>query len=360
MTMRRTPTRIVMIGTDPATHGGISAAIQAWEEAGLFGRWPVIYVPTHRTGTRLQKILRALDAFVVFLTLLVRIPCAVLHVHGASRASFWRKAAFMSLALAAKWPIVFHLHGGGFQRWYERDCGPLARAVIRFFLQRAARVVVLSEAWRDWVRWTVPRSKITCIPNAVPLPAPLHVERDMARIAFVGKLTADKGVFELLEAVAAASAACPELHLELAGEGDVEPVARRAHELGIGSRILIRGWCPPPVRERILARAGIFALPSHFEGSPMSLLEAMAAGCAVVATRVGGIPDAVHDEVDGLLVPEGDTPALARALTRLLSDPELARRLGAAARESVASAHAPSQAVERLGRLYASLGQHPA
>jgi glycosyltransferase involved in cell wall biosynthesis len=266
----------------------------------------------------------------------------------------------MSLALVARWPVVFHLHGGGFSRWYERECGPVKRAVVRFFLMRSARVVVLSEAWRDWVRWTVPRARITCIPNAVALPPPLRAARDPSRIAFVGKLTESKGVFELLEAVAAARATCPELRLELAGEGDVEAVAHRAHELGIGDRVLIRGWCPPSVRERILARAGIFALPSHVEGSPMSLLEAMAAGCAVVATRVGGIPDAVHDEVDGLLVPEGDTPALAGALARLLADPSLALRLGAAARESVARAHAPSQAVERLGRLYASLGQHPA
>jgi glycosyltransferase involved in cell wall biosynthesis len=358
--MRRTPTRIVMIGTDPATHGGISAAVHVWEEAGLFGRWPVIYVPTHRSGTRLQKALRVIDALIVFATLLVRIRCAVLHVHGASRASFWRKSLFMSLALAAEWPIVFHLHGGGFRTWYERETSPLGRAIVRFFLTRAARVVVLSEAWRDWVRWTVPRAKITCIPNAVALPSQPQAPRDASRIAFVGSLTADKGVFELLEAVAIARHACPDLHLELAGEGDVEAVAHRAYELGIGDRVLIRGWCPPSVREHILARAAIFALPSHFEGTPMSLLEAMAAGCAVVATRVGGIPDVVRHDVDGLLVAESDTPALAASLVALLSDPSLARRLGSAAREAVARDHAPSQAIERLGRLYASLGQHPA
>lgn len=358
--MRRTPTRIVMIGTDPATHGGISAAVHVWEEAGLFGRWPVIYVPTHRQGTRLQKVLRVLDALLVFSTLLVRIRCAVLHVHGASRASFWRKSLFMALALMAEWPIVFHLHGGGFRAWYERETSPLGRALVRFFLTRAARVVVLSEGWRSWVRWTVPRARITCIPNAVPLPSPTQAERDPVRIAFVGELTAQKGLFELLEAVSVARLDCPGLHLEVAGEGDAEAVAKRAYELGIGDRVLIRGWCPPPVREQILARSAIFALPSHFEGSPMSLLEAMAAGCAVVATRVGGIPDTVRDGVDGLLVDEGDTAALASALVKLLSDPALARRLGGAARESVVRDHAPSQAVERLGRLYASLGQHPA
>ena len=96
--MARLPTRVVMIGTDPETHGGISAVLRVWEDAGLFRRWPVTYIPTHRDGTRLQKLLRALDALVTFAGLACRVPCAVVHVHAASRASFWRKAPFMALA----------------------------------------------------------------------------------------------------------------------------------------------------------------------------------------------------------------------------------------------------------------------
>ena len=358
--MARVPTRIVMIGTDPATHGGISAALNAWDAAGLFGRWPVIYVPTHRDGTRLQKLLRALDALLVFIALLCRISCAVLHVHGASRASFWRKAPFMALALAARWPVVFHLHGGGFAEFYERECGPARRAAVRFFLERAACIVVVSERWRTWMRRTVGHARVACVPNTVALPGVARGLREAGRIAFVGRLEEAKGVFELLDAVALLRAKHPRVRLELAGEGDVEVVARRAHELGIGDRVLIRGWCPAAARERMLMRCAAFALPSHAEGSPMSLLEAMAAGCPVVATRVGGIPDAIRDGSNGLLVPAGEARALAAALDRVLADGALAESLGAAARASVAQAHAPATAIERLGRIYASLGQHPA
>lgn len=136
-------------------------------------------------------------------------------------------------------------------------------------------------------------------------------------------------------------------------------MARRACELGIGERVLVRGWCPEPERERLLARAGLFVLPSHAEGSPMSLLEAMAAGCAVVASRAGGIPDAVEDGVDGLLVDAGDPAALAAAIARVLDDAALAARLGRAARSSIARRHAPELAVERVGRVYSSLGLAP-
>jgi len=92
----------------------------------------------------------------------------------------------------------------------------------------------------------------------------------------------------------------------------------------------------------------------------MSLLEAMAAGCAVVASRVGGIPDVLEDGSNGLLVPASDPTALAAAIARVLANPALAARLGANARATVACSHAPAVAVQRIGRIYSSLGVEPA
>ena len=357
--MARVPTQVVMIGTDPATHGGIAAAVNTWAEAGLLERWPVTYVATHRDGTRLEKLLRAVDALVAFAALACRVPCAVLHVHAASRASFWRKLPFIGAALAMRWPVVFHLHGGGFATFYERECGPLGRAAVRFVMARAARVIVVSERWKGWVRSTFADARVDCVPNGVPLRSAAWDARDPARIAFVGRLTREKGVFDLIEAVALLRASHPRVRLELAGDGDADAIARHAYELGIGDRVLIRGWCAAGARERILARTGVFALPSHAEGLPMSLLEAMAAGCPVVASRVGGIPDAVHDGTEGLLVPAGDVAALAAALARVLSDRDLAARLGASAQVAIARRHSPAAAIDRIGRIYASLGLVP-
>jgi glycosyltransferase involved in cell wall biosynthesis len=97
-------------------------------------------------------------------------------------------------------------------------------------------------------------------------------------------------------------------------------------------------------------------LPSYAEGLPMSLLEAMAAGCPVVATRVGGIPDLVTDGVDGLLIPPGDPHALAAALQRILRDPVFAQQLGNAARQTIANRYTAERSLERLEQLYAGLG----
>jgi len=88
----------------------------------------------------------------------------------------------------------------------------------------------------------------------------------------------------------------------------------------------------------------------------VSLLEAMAEGCPVIATRVGGIPDVITDEVDGLLVPPGNPEALAAAISRVLRDPAFARSLGNAARQTIANRYAAERSLERLEQLYAGLG----
>lgn len=357
--MRRAPDRVVMIGTDPGTHGGISAALNTWEAAGLFASWPVTYISTHCDGTKARKLGRAIAALARFTWLLLRVRCAILHVHGASRASFWRKAPFMALALAARWPVVYHLHGGGFARFYQVECGWLGKAIIRGLLERAACVLVVSEVWVTWVRTVVSHDRVACVPNAVVTRDARQAFPATQRVAFLGRLIEDKGVFELLEAFALVHARHPGASLDLAGDGDAAAVMRRARALGVASQVRVLGWCDEAARDELLAGAAVLALPSHFEGAPMSLLEAMAAEVPVVASRAGGIPDIVRDGENGLLFPSGDIPALAAALDRVLADPGLAQRLARAGRATVERDHSPQAAVDTIGRIYSNLGQRP-
>src|SRR6185437_16524997 len=95
---------------------------------------------------------------------------------------------------------------------------------------------------------------------------------------------------------------------------------------------------------------------SHAEALPMSLLEAMAAGCPVIASAVGGIPDLVQHGKNGLLVSRGEPSALARALKALLDDPDLAARLGRGARATIAGRYTPNHVLERLEQIYGGLG----
>jgi glycosyltransferase involved in cell wall biosynthesis len=103
-------------------------------------------------------------------------------------------------------------------------------------------------------------------------------------------------------------------------------VAERVHFLGVR-----------PDVDVLLPECDIFALASDWEGMPMAILEAMAAGLPVAATATGGVPELIEQEITGLLAPPGNTQALADALARLAQDPDLRRALGRAAREQAAS-----------------------
>jgi glycosyltransferase involved in cell wall biosynthesis len=353
---RGNPTRIVMVGTSFETHGGISAVVNAYRAAGLFARWPIDYVQTHCDGGYFAKWSCAIGAFFSMLFLVCRHPRAVMHVHAASRRSFWRKAVLMTIARLAGWPVVFHLHGGGFARFYEEECTPLQRRIVRRFLDDAACIITVSERWQAWMRSITPNPRVTTIANPVAVPQQAAAERGGALVTFVGRIRQDKGVFDLIEAVNEVRDTIPTVRLECAGDGDIEGALRHVAVRGIRANVHFPGWLAPRRREELLARTTVFVLPSHAEGLPMSLLEAMAAGCPVIATAVGGIPDVVTDGVNGLLVPPGDRDALALALHRLLVDRSLAARLGREARETVRRRFTPEHAMERLDQVYSGLG----
>jgi len=369
MTGPRIP--IVMMGTSARTRGGIAAVVETYRAEGLFERWPIHYIASHCDGSFLAKGALAVLALFRLLAVLVRHSTGVLHVHSASRASFWRKCVYMGFAHLLRWRVIFHLHGGGFARFAD-ECGPVRRALLRFFLDRADRIVVVSECWERWMRGVTANRRVTVIANPVTVRgAPTKngtqsvfpragktdcVPKEPGLVAFVGRCEASKGIFDLLEAANLLRGTIPQVRLECAGDGDLAKVARYALALNLGTRVSLPGWIDRSAARDLMRRASVFVLPSYAEALPVSLLEAMAEGCPVIATRVGGIPDVITDEVDGLLAPAGNPEALAAAISRVLREPAFARSLGNAARETIANRYAAERSLERLEQLYAGLG----
>jgi glycosyltransferase involved in cell wall biosynthesis len=184
--------------------------------------------------------------------------------------------------------------------------------------------------------------RVAVVPNGVALPAaPARLDRvgpGPATVRPVGELAVWVGVMQpvkRVELLVGAVAEVPGLRLRLVGDGPTRAAAETAvAEAGTAYRTEFTGYLADPVAA--LADADIFVLPSAAEACPIALLQAMAAGLPVVASRVGGIPDIVRDGVDGLLVDPRDRAGLVVALHRLTTDPELRARLGASARRRVA------------------------
>jgi glycosyltransferase involved in cell wall biosynthesis len=353
--------KIVMLGTGLDTMGGIASVVRVYQEAGLLRRYGVRYIATHCDGGKLRKLRAMLGAYAAFIGMLLRGQVGLLHVHVASRASFWRKSGFFALAFALRIPAILHLHGAEFAQFYGEECGPLRRRMIRAIFDRCQRVVVLSDAWKRWVQGVSRNPHVEAIYNPVLLPpaAVAWTARQRGAVLSLGRLGKRKGSYDLLEAAARVLPAAPGVELRLGGDGELDAVRARAAQLGMAGHLNLLGWVNGERKEQQLSAAMLYALPSYNEGLPMSVLEAMAAGLPVLATPVGGIPEAVSDGVEGFLVAPGDVAALAARLAQLLQDDGLAQRMGAAARRKVETTFSSQAVLPHVEKMYQELGFAP-
>lgn len=352
--MKARAPRILMVGTALGGRGGVAALVSVLQAGGLFERAAVRYVSTHREGGVFAKLGAVASGFRQAACACLWARPAIVHAHASSGASFARKSLLL-LARVTGCQTVFHLHGGGFRQFATIRSGVLMRRWIRHTLERSTLVIALSEGWAGFVRSYAPRARVAVVPNAVALPPQAAGRAEAGRILFLGRIEAAKGVAELLDAAALLAPRFPQLRVVLAGTGERDAWRQAASVRGLGDRVELPGWLGASARDAELARAAIFCLPSHAEGLPMSLLEAMASGCAVVASAVGGIPEALRDGENGLLVPPRDAQALAAALARLLADDSLRTRLGAGARTTVQQHYSTEAVCGRLAAIYNDL-----
>jgi len=280
----------------------------------------------------------------------------VVHVHLSSPVEA------LPAILAARWGGARHIvtteHAPTWrplQRFYSRA---VKRAVMRLLdaviVLNAADAVCLQE------EFGAPPSLLRVIHNGVPgfpgqIPgaearARLGLSPDVTVIGYLGALEEKKGLLDLFDAVERGGLAGPTLLL--GGEGALEPALRdraagRAFPVVFAGRVDEVGG--------FLAAIDVFVFPSHQEALPLALLEAMAAGLPIVATTVGGIPEAIEDGVTGLLVPPRQSGALAEALRRLVENPALRRRLGEQARRTAAEKFSAERMVQATEALYAEI-----
>jgi glycosyltransferase involved in cell wall biosynthesis len=181
-------------------------------------------------------------------------------------------------------------------------------------------------------------------------PAPYN--GNVARLLCVGRLIPIKGHIVLLRAFAEARRELPELELEIAGRGPLEPALRAlARELGVGDAVRFLGHVSPI--QQAIENAAVVVVPSMGEGFGMVALEAMERARPVIAAAIGGLGEIVRDGVTGVLVPPGEAGPLAAAIVRVASDPVLARTMGSAGRHRALTRFLQSSCTDRTELLYA-------
>ena len=294
--------------------------------------------------------------------------------------SDWKPDIIHSHQIGASWylgqaarqvghlPVLHTEHGNEFSRaanWRQS-------LKSRLFMHQTAKFIdrfccVSAEIARVVTRWrTIPKSKVEVIANGIEtewsddLPSPESVRASLgipasARvIGTVGRLAEVKRQDLLIRAIAALKDRFPVVRLLLVGDGDErDRLESLAGELKVTERVHFAGYQSKP--EQFLRAMDIFALTSRSEGFPISLLEAWVAGLPIVCSAVGGIPDVVTHERNGLLFPSGDETALVAHFARLLSDPTFGRSLGDDGNRTVRNLYSLNRVADVYERHYRTL-----
>lgn len=359
--------RVLQVGSAPASpdsRGGIASVISAVIDLpGYHDSVEVEHITTYRDTDRNDQARVAASGLNRLRRTLRDARPDVVHVHVSFKGSVLRKAAVLRIARAAHVPTVLHAHSHGFKKWFDSLPAPM-----RFIVQRslpADRWIVLGRALKDEYvdMFELNPANVHVVANPVvgavsATPGARRTSPDAPVTGlFLGRLGRRKGCYELLEALAAANARQhdgPSVRVIMAGDGDIDAMKAEAERLGVGEYVEFPGWIGPDDRSRLLGEADFFVLPSYEEGLPMAMLESMGSGLPVIVTPVGAIGEVIDDGENGLLVPPGDAPALAEALTRLAGDAELRSRLGAAALRTAAD-YAVEPWYETLLQLWSEL-----
>lgn len=288
----------------------------------------------------------------------------IVHTHSSKAGILGRWAARL-----AGVPIIVHTpHGHVFYGYYERVPTYLFIVLERLTARITDKIITLTEAGiREHVeRRIAPREKFISIHSGVDLapytelpPDPAAARKrfglspDCLVVGSVGRFEPVKGYDILLRAAGLLRTRQPKVQFLLAGEGEEAPHLKRlAEELQVDDRVFFPGW--QQELPHVLSALDLFVLPSRNEGMGRVLVQAMAMGTPIVATRVGGIPEVLGEGETGLLVAPDDPIELAAAIERLLTDRELAGKIGEAGRRR-ASAYSADKMVADIESLYDTL-----
>ena len=286
----------------------------------------------------------------------------VVHVHGALAA--------VLLARRVRVPLVYTEHDATpwscrYRRWWERGIRKAVYTVVNgAAFRRASLVVTIFELLREEValRWNVPPERLATVVNGTDVdifrpdrPGVSRVRQDTGfdrYCVFVGRLTPRKAPDLLLRALVEA----PDVMCAFVGDGPMwRKLEALVDELGVRDRVAFLGNVPPAELGRIYGDADFLVLPSVSEGTPLVILEAMACGTPVLATRVAGTPNLVRDWETGFVVKPGDVGQLAMGMRFLHGDDALRARMGEAARERIIEAFPWPMVARRYAALYADL-----
>lgn len=344
---------VLMVGTDTSTMGGIASVINDYIEYGIFDRLSIDYHPTHKDGSKREKAVFFLKQLVLFNIKVFKYK--IIHLHTSHGWSYRRLFLILLISKLLKKKVILHIHGSQFDLYYD-NTNKIERFFIRQGLKYSDYVIALSDTWKEKIMTIERTSNVVVILNTVNTEKYAVSDRNIHKplsVLFLGRLGERKGIYDILKAISLLD--YEQYFFILAGDGELEKVKKIISEEKLNKYVSVPGWVQGDQKIKLLQNADIYILPSYNEGLPIGILEAISSGLPVIASSIGGIPEAVIDGVNGYLIEPGDFKSLANKLQELYKDQQKLKDFGYTSEKIALEKFSMNRAEKQLEIIYIKL-----
>ena len=346
---------ILQVGPSLKDKGGMVTVMQSIMNSNILKKYNIIHIPTYIYGKKFSLFFISILK-IIFYKIIYRVE--LVHVHMASYGSFYRKSIIISICKILHLKVVLHCHGACFEKFYN-SVKPSKKEYIKKTFAKAEKVIVLSESWKDFFKTIVDENKIIVMYNSVNVPKEENKDNlnNVPTGLFLGRIGERKGAYDLIEVVKKLTQEGIKLKMIMAGDGEIDKAKEIIKKENLEDIIEVLGWIDSDKRQEYLKKSDFYILPSYDEGMPMSVLEAMSYSLPVITTDVGGIPEMIQNEENGILVKPGDNEAIEKAIKKILENDNLRRELSQNAYKTILDKFNFEKYEESLASLYKQIKQ---
>ena len=347
--------KVLTLGPDYRTlKGGIASLLDVYAKNDLSFK----FLPTYSYENNLVNILLFPYYYLrIFFFLFYNKRCRIVHIHGASQISFYRKyLVFISVKYILKRKVIYHIHGGAFHK-FENESSSWVKKRIHEMLNNSDVIICLSDYWKNYFITNYKPKKVIVLNNIINNPKNIEKNKStgLIQFLFLGKVMDEKGVFDLLNLVYNNKEYLQnKINIIVGGDGEIEKLRNKIQEFEISHIVDYIGWVSGDDKIMLLNESDVFLLPSYYEGLPISILEAMSYYMPIISTDVGGIPTIVKENINGILIKPGDQASLFGAMRFFIDNPDEIYRYGQNSYTLVKD-YLPNKVINDLHKIYQKL-----
>ncbi|MFR4479036.1 MAG: glycosyltransferase family 4 protein [Fusobacterium sp.] len=321
--------KVLIIGPSPfKSKGGMATVIQEMLESEVLNNdFDLGIHESYRDGNIFYRLLFSIYSFIRFLFIYKKYD--IFHIHMASYGSTFRKGLYVNFLKGKNKKIILHIHGAEYLIFYNK-LSEKKKLKVKKIWEIADKIIVLSEQWKKDFFKIFKLENIIVINNGINIKklklAISRTEEKQNNFLLLGRLGKRKGAYDLIKAIEILKEEFLQVKLYMAGDGEIEEIKKIVKDKKLKENIEIVGWADFNKKIELLREVSTIVLPSYNEGLPMTILEGMATGKFIISTNVGGIPEVVLNNENGIIIEPGDIQGLATAMKKVLTDIEFVKK----------------------------------